>query len=51
MRLAKAATPMFAVTIGRSPGGSGSAGQFVGTASRSAPARAGNLTHSGNSAS
>jgi len=51
IRLANAATPMFAVTIGRSPAGIGSAGQLVGTARSSAPARAGRLTHSGNSAS
>ena len=36
---------------GRSPAGTGMAGQFTGAAMRSAPASAGSLTHSGNSRS
>ncbi len=51
IRLAKAAACTLTAIIGRSPAGTGSAGQFVGTASRSAPPRAGTRTHSGNSTS
>ncbi len=51
MWLANAAVCTLVTTMGRSPGGTGSAGQLVGTASRSAPASAGCLTHSGNSTS
>ena len=51
IRLTAAAACTLTTITGRSPGGTGSAGQFVGAASRSAPASAAALTHSGNSRS
>ena len=51
MRLVAAWTIAFKTSIGRSPSGRGSAGQFVGTTRSSAPASATERTHSGNSRS
>jgi hypothetical protein len=51
MRLVDAATIARMTSIGRSPSGRGSRGQFVGTHSSSAPASAAARTHSGKSRS